>query len=125
MSSKTASACIEKAVPVDAAVIAWPAVNGGAASQVARPQPGRPQTPSAAAARTLTFREQRELEALPAQIEALEAEQTALYARLADPALYQAGGEDVVEATARLAAVEQELPVLYARWEELEALADR
>ncbi len=107
-----------------------PAANGGAASQATRPEAGRagagrPQTPSAAAARKLTFREQRELEALPAQIEALEAEQAALYARLADPALYQAGGEDVVEATARLAAVEQELPVLYARWEELEALADR
>ncbi len=104
------------------------AVNGGAASQAARPQPGRPeagrpQVGRPEVARRLTFREQRELEALPAQIEALEAEQAALYARLADPALYQAGGEDVVEATARLAAVEQELPVLYARWEELEGLA--
>ncbi|OQA47113.1 MAG: ABC transporter ATP-binding protein uup [Chloroflexi bacterium ADurb.Bin325] len=84
-----------------------------------RTNAGRPQ---AAAVRKLTFREQRELEALPAQIEALEAEQAALYARLADPAMYQAGGEDVAAATARLAAVEQELPALYARWEELDAL---
>jgi ATP-binding cassette subfamily F protein uup len=71
----------------------------------------------------LTYREQREREALPARIEELETEHERLVSSLADPALYQAGGDEVVKATARLAAVEHELAGAYARWEELEARA--
>ncbi len=69
----------------------------------------------------LTFREQRELETLPARIEALEAEQAQLYRRMADPTIYQAGGDQVTQTAARLAAVEGELAEIYARWEALEA----
>ncbi len=74
-------------------------------------QPGR---------RKLTFKEQRELEALPALIEQLEAEHLALQERLASPELYRQDGAAVVQVTARYEQIEQELPLVYARWEELE-----
>jgi ABC transport system ATP-binding/permease protein len=73
--------------------------------------------------RKLTYKEQRELDALPGQIEALEGEQAELYRRMAAPDTYQAGGDEVVQAAARLAAVETQLAETYARWEELEGLA--
>jgi ABC transport system ATP-binding/permease protein len=74
-------------------------------------QPGR---------RKLTFKEQRELEALPAQIDELEAQHKALYERLASPELYRQDGAAVAQVTARYKQIEQELPLIYARWEELE-----
>jgi ATP-binding cassette subfamily F protein uup len=72
--------------------------------------------------RKISFKEHREVEALPEQIERLENEQQNLYARLADPALYKKGGAGVVQAKARLETIKQELPRLYARWEELEEM---
>jgi len=72
--------------------------------------------------RKISFKEQREVEALPEQIELLEDERQSLYARLADPILYKEGGAGVVQAKARLETIEQELPQLYARWEELEEI---
>jgi ATP-binding cassette subfamily F protein uup len=72
--------------------------------------------------RKFSFKEQREVEALPEQIERLENERQNLYARLADPVLYKEGGAGVAQAKARLETIEQELPQLYARWEELEEM---
>ncbi len=69
----------------------------------------------------LSFNEKRELEGLPARIAALEAEQAALHARLADPALYQSAAEEVAGLTARLDEVETELDAAMARWVELES----
>ena len=71
----------------------------------------------------LTYKEQREAEALPARIEALESEQSRLYSMMADPAIYQQGGEEVVTTKARLEKLEQELAAAYERWEELETKA--
>ncbi len=68
----------------------------------------------------LSFKEQRELEALPARIEALDAELEALRQRLSDPGFYQQGGEAVAAATARLQGLETELEGAYARWEAME-----
>ncbi|MFC1591153.1 ATP-binding cassette domain-containing protein [Thermodesulfobacteriota bacterium] len=75
------------------------------------------------APKKLSFKEKRELEALPAQIEALEAEQQEIYARLADPVFYREAGGAVSTSKKRLEQIEQELPPLYARWEELEERA--
>ncbi len=71
-------------------------------------------------ARKLTNKERAELEALPKKIETLEAEQAKLTETLADPAFFKKGGAEVSKATARLQAIEAELPPLFARWEELE-----
>ncbi|MBN1922631.1 MAG: ATP-binding cassette domain-containing protein [Anaerolineae bacterium] len=68
----------------------------------------------------LSFNERQELESLPQRIEALEAEQAALYANMNAPAFYQQGGDAVVVATARLEALKQELEDAYTRWEALE-----
>jgi ATP-binding cassette subfamily F protein uup len=72
--------------------------------------------------RKMTFKEQKEAETLPKQIEALEAEQQKLLATMADPAFYRESGKKVTEYNARLEALEKELATAYKRWEELEAL---
>ncbi|MCG6862618.1 MAG: ATP-binding cassette domain-containing protein [Chromatiaceae bacterium] len=68
----------------------------------------------------LSFKERRELQALPAQIEALETEQAALHERMADPAFYQLEGSAIAAAKERLATVEKQLEQAFARWEILE-----
>ncbi len=69
----------------------------------------------------LSYKDQRALEQLPQQIEALEAEIEQLHARLGDPALYQWASEEVAGIQARLAEIEAELTGCYERWEALEA----
>jgi len=69
----------------------------------------------------LSFKETRELAELPGRIESLEQEQSDLHARLADPALYQGDGAEVVTVKARLETVDAELEAAYARWEALAA----
>jgi len=69
----------------------------------------------------LGFKEQRELEALPARIEALENEVAGIQTQLADPRFYQGSGSDISATRDRLGALEEELTVAYARWEALEA----
>ena len=85
----------------------------------AAPSPARIR--QAARKPRLSFNEARELEALPARLEALEAEQRTLGERLADPALYQDRTADPKALAARHAAIEAELEALLVRWEELEA----
>lgn len=70
---------------------------------------------------TLSFKQQRELEALPEQIEVLETEQKNLYQVMSDPSFYQQAGEEIARARARLAAIEQEIEIACTRWEELES----
>jgi ATP-binding cassette subfamily F protein uup len=69
----------------------------------------------------LSYKESRELEELPAKLEALEAEQAAIAARLADPATYQERTTDVKALNLRNEAIEAELAALLERWEALEA----
>jgi ATP-binding cassette subfamily F protein uup len=99
-----------------------------AASKAVPPRPKASAPPPAAAAparpRTkLSYKDQRELEALPTRIEAMEAELGALQARLADPATYRERGVAVAGVQARLGALEAELTDAYARWEALEGQA--
>jgi ABC transport system ATP-binding/permease protein len=68
----------------------------------------------------LTYLEQRELDACPERIEALEAEQARLHARLEDPELCRRDPAAFQMIMERLTALETELPKAYARWEELE-----
>ncbi|MFA7593591.1 MAG: ATP-binding cassette domain-containing protein, partial [Thiohalobacteraceae bacterium] len=82
-----------------------------------------PSTPAArpAAAGKLSYKEQRELEQLPARIESLEGRVQALQAEMSDPAFYKRDGDAIAVAQTRLAELEVELQAAYARWELLEA----
>jgi len=72
--------------------------------------------------RKLSFNEQRERESLPAVIERLEAEQTALQSSLGDPALFRERPAEARTAAARLQQLVAELEAAYARWAALESL---
>ena len=101
-------------------------------SQRSRPQPAanpappatRPETPSPAPAsparRKLSYKEQRELQALPELISALETEQTALRAELADGALYQSDLNRAIALQKRDAEIEEQLLAALERWQRLE-----
>ncbi len=72
--------------------------------------------------RQLSFKEERELAALPEKIATLEAEQAGLHARLADPDFYKNAVAQFTVINDRLAALEEELKTVYSRWEALESL---
>ncbi|OOP56459.1 MAG: ABC transporter ATP-binding protein [Candidatus Brocadia carolinensis] len=74
--------------------------------------------------RKLSFKEQRELEALPQRIEALEAEQQQLYQTMGDPLFFQKGKEEITKINDRASSLEGELAEAYQRWETLEGLPD-
>ena len=80
--------------------------------------------PKPAAARTkLSYKEQRELDALPGRIEALEAEQKLISELLAGSEIYVAEPQRVRELQARHEQIEEELLVALERWEGLGARA--
>jgi ATP-binding cassette subfamily F protein uup len=91
----------------------------------------RPRTPDAAERqeppprqlRRLSYKDQRELNALPQQLEQLEAQKLQLEAELSDTSLYQGAPEPLQERLARLQTLTQELESGYLRWGELEALS--
>ena len=71
--------------------------------------------------RKLSFREQRELEAMEEQILAAETLKEQLAARLADPALYSGSApEEVARLSAEFQQASAQVEALYARWAELE-----
>jgi ATP-binding cassette subfamily F protein uup len=85
---------------------------------------GKPATATEtprAKSRKLSYKDQRELEALPGKIEALEAEQSRLQASVSHPGFYQQPGEAIAATLARLQTVTAELEECYARWETLES----
>ncbi len=69
----------------------------------------------------LSYKEQRELDGLPARIEALEREQAELAARLADPDSYRDPALNAKALAARHAQIETELSECLERWEALES----
>ncbi|SMC28207.1 ATP-binding cassette, subfamily F, uup [Andreprevotia lacus DSM 23236] len=69
----------------------------------------------------LSFKEQRELEQLPQEIAALEAEQADLQQALLDPELYRQTPAKAGEMQARIEAIELALLEKLERWEALEA----
>jgi ATP-binding cassette subfamily F protein uup len=68
----------------------------------------------------LSYKEERELAALPEEIEALEREQTELTARMSEPDYHRLGGERLRGDHKRLAELEELLLEKFARWESLE-----
>jgi ATP-binding cassette subfamily F protein uup len=69
----------------------------------------------------LSFKEQRELEQLPQQIAALEAEQAAITEKLADSALYAKEPAQAQQLSERFAQIDQLLVESLERWEAIEA----
>jgi ATP-binding cassette subfamily F protein uup len=100
------------------------AVAGSAPPQAA-PASKANASASAVKPRKLSFNEQRELQALPNRIAALEAEQQALDAQLADPSFFAASTPQALEAlqqaTLRRGQIEEELLQALERWEALES----
>jgi ATP-binding cassette subfamily F protein uup len=86
-----------------------------------------PATPPPAApapgpkARRLSYKDQRELAALPGKIQGLEAEQLELQTAIADPALFKSDAARATAALQRLQALTVELENAYSRWDELES----
>ena len=74
-------------------------------------------TPAAASPRKLSYKEQRELEALPARIAALESEQTLIAERLAASEVYINEPASVTGLHARHRVIEDELMQALERWE--------
>ena len=95
------------------------------AASAAPPAPAaapKPSTPPAAAParRKLSYKEQRELEALPARIAALEAEQQQINVELDGGTLYATNGTRAAELAQRHSALDEELLAAMERWEALE-----
>jgi ATP-binding cassette subfamily F protein uup len=85
------------------------------------PKPETPAPEPRKPAKKLSYKDQRELDQLPARIEQLELEQAALHARLADPAFYQRDPAAFKQVGTRIQEIEAALAEAYARWEQLEA----
>jgi ATP-binding cassette subfamily F protein uup len=93
-----------------------------ASAAVTPSTPSAPATPAAAApakTRKLSFKDQRELDGLPAAIAALEAEQQAIAEALADGSLFASDNARAMQLSARNAQIDDELMVALERWEEL------
>lgn len=80
---------------------------------------GKPVEP-ASKLRKLSYKEQRELEQLPFQIEKLDAEMEQLQQQMAQTDFYQQPADKISIATDRMQAIEAELAAAYSRWEALE-----
>ena len=86
-----------------------------------RPPPAAaPQAGPPAGRRKLSYKEQRELDSLPATIERLEAEIAAIHAEVAEPTFYRRPAAEIAATQRRLKDREAELTAAFRRWEELE-----
>lgn len=105
----------------------WEA-RGGSLGDIATPKPvATAPAPSApepaqvkASKRKLSYKDQRELDALPELIDSLETTQQALEAKVAEPEFYQGEHTEVEKVLADLGAVQQALETAFERWSELE-----
>lgn len=98
----------------------------GSTQQAARSRPGGIQlvsdapaavSPSPIKPKKLSYKEQRELDELPARIDRLEIEQAQIAARLADGSLYLSEPDVAVQLTLRSTAIDEELLYALERWE--------
>jgi ABC transport system ATP-binding/permease protein len=76
---------------------------------------------AAAPAKKLSYMERRELNGLPARIEVLERERSALDAVIADPDFYKEPAATIAQTLERAKMIEPELADLYARWDALDS----
>jgi ATP-binding cassette subfamily F protein uup len=91
----------------------------GPAPAVAPPSSAAVVSPPSPSKRKLSYKEQRELEGLPARIEALEQEQAAIQQELAEGAVYRTDPQRAAQRAERSAQIEDELMAALQRWEDL------
>jgi ATP-binding cassette subfamily F protein uup len=100
----------QRSAPADASKVAAKA-----------PEPAKPAPAAAAPAkRKLSYKDQRELDELPARIEALETRIAEMTAAMNDPAFFQRDHAAVTAHNAALATAHAELEQAYARWQALD-----
>jgi ATP-binding cassette subfamily F protein uup len=91
-----------------------------AAAAEAKPAPRKVEAEATSTPAKLNGKERRELEALPAQIEALEQLQHELAAQVSEPSFYERPAAERAPIEQRLAGLPAELEAAYARWASLE-----
>ena len=84
-----------------------------------KPQP-QVKTTNENKPRKLSYKDQRELDELPAKIESLEQEQSDIQQAMSDGGFYQQDKDVIATTLARLTEVNEALELAYQRWEELE-----
>lgn len=82
-----------------------------------------PTSIKASSGKKLSFKEQRELDSLPQEIEALESRQTELETLCAEPSFYEGEAEHVKALLAELSGIGEKLESKIERWTELEERA--
>jgi len=70
----------------------------------------------------LTFKEKEELESLPRILEEKESRREELFRIMSDPSFYQKSGDMAAGIKKELRELEDELEILFARWEELDRM---
>jgi ATP-binding cassette subfamily F protein uup len=108
----------ESGTPRPASSGARPAASNGAGGASAAVKTAPPK-------RKLSFKEQREFDALPATIEQLEAEQEALAREVAAPDFYKQPATTIQAKLDRVQAAARELELAMARWDELDSLVGK
>ena len=75
------------------------------------------------AAKRLSYKDQRDLESLPARIETLETEIAGLHATVSAPEFYRQPAADIAATQRKLKDLEAELAAAFTRWETLDQSA--
>ena len=91
----------------------------------AKAKPTKQRPAVASPTHKLSYREQRELDGLPARIETLEAEQRTLGDTIADPAFYKRPPDGIAVALTRADSIERHLGDLYSKWDALDSRSTR
>lgn len=93
------------------------------AAPAAVPKAEKPAQPKPARAKSvkLSYKEERELESLPKEIDTLETEQQELLEKMAGPSYHELPGAEIKADRDRLEAIPQILEERYERWQELES----
>lgn len=80
--------------------------------------------PSVQKAKKLSYKDQRELDTLPAEIESLEEKLESMQEVVNDPDFFKKQADETAKTLAELAEIEDTLSQKYARWDELESMLE-
>jgi ATP-binding cassette subfamily F protein uup len=92
------------------------------AAKLEKPKKKKATPKGQKATKKIGYMQKRELDALPARIEALEARQQDLFQIMSDPDFYAKDGEEIAGLQNELASIDRDLENAFARWEELDGM---